>query len=244
MLELGNIPHVSYAARAANPAHKASSEATKPTPPGKIADDDAAAAVIRNQRYADAGKLQQDNRQTGLESSPDRSVKDIATRLRQRMAKSSQLAGEFANGRYSARKISQDTEIQAAEIRRTAEKSAYPIYSEVSELVVKLRDEIKAVNSFDGFLIGVHDGIEEFAKYTELDIKRIMEFVQNIAHPGPSPQTRESVLARSRKQALAASQCQANLGPERVLHLLKDGTEPDTVEVTAQTASMQESVKE
>lgn len=100
--------------------------------------------------------------------------------------------------------------------------------------MTKLREEIGAVNSFEGFLIGVHDEIEEFRKYLELDIKHIREFVQRIEHPTGSSQQHESWPARAGEDALAAWQSQANLEPDRVLALLKDATEQNTAEAGGQ----------
>jgi hypothetical protein len=59
MSELRNIPNVAYGAEATNPAHKGISDSIKAAAIIKIADDDAAAAVIRHAHRAEISNVQQ-----------------------------------------------------------------------------------------------------------------------------------------------------------------------------------------
>ena len=63
---------------------------------------------------------------------------------------------------YAAVEASENLQLQLQQTDDTAEEPRYPVYSDISELVTKLREEIGAVNSFDGFLLGVHERIKRF----------------------------------------------------------------------------------
>jgi hypothetical protein len=52
------------------------------------------------------------------------------------------------------------------DILPTSENSTFSVYSEPSEYVKWLRNEIKKINAYDGFLPGVHDKIDKFEKHT------------------------------------------------------------------------------
>ena len=138
---------------------------------------------------------------------------------------------------YAAVETSESLQLRLQQTDETAEEPRYPVYSDASELVMKLREEIGAVNSFEGFLIGVHNKIEEFQKYLELDIKNIRGFVDRVTSTMGSAQRSESPPARASEGALAAWQSQANLEPDRVLALLKDAAEQTTAAADGQVTA-------
>jgi hypothetical protein len=103
-----------------------------------------------------------------------------------------------------------------------SESSRQIVYSDPSKLQVKLADEINAINSFDGFLLGVHDKIEKFSRHTEFGLEQILEVEQHIAKLHETLELYKFTLKRIIAEALKALRCQGNLGPQRVLDLLRE----------------------
>jgi len=149
MLELGSIPHIGYGAHATKPTNNGSLDLTRPKAPDKIADDDAAVAVIRNSVRAEIANIQQDGLYPDAEPSPTQRTKDAAEGIRQKMAKLGELAEELASGRYSARHISESMETQVEAMSHAPQEPAHPVYSDPGALVEKIREAIKAINAFD-----------------------------------------------------------------------------------------------
>jgi len=108
------------------------------------------------------------------------------------------------------------------DVSPTFESSAFSVYSEAGEHVKWLRTEIKAINSYDGFLLGVHDKIEKFKKQTQFTLQQILDVEKHKAELYESLELYKFTLRRIRSENLKALRCQGNLGPQRVLHLLKD----------------------
>jgi hypothetical protein len=104
----------------------------------------------------------------------------------------------------------------------TSENTPFSVYSEPSEYVRWLRSEIEAINSFDGFLLGVHDKIEKFEKHTQFGLEQILDVEKHNAELYESLELYKFTLRRIQADALKALRCQGNLGPQRVLHLLKE----------------------
>lgn len=186
MLELGNVQHAAQGARVNIPAQNGNPDPTKEAALTKIADDDAAEAVIRHQFYAQ-------DVQNGHPADTPFSPSDPA---------------------------SNETETKATS--RTSESSQHSVYSDPSKLVSKLRKEIEAINSFDGFLIGVHDKIDEFSKHTEFSLDQVLDVEQRIAQLHEKLELSKFSLPRIKAEAFKVVRCQGNLGPMRALHLLRD----------------------
>jgi len=108
------------------------------------------------------------------------------------------------------------------DILPTSDSSTFSVYSEPSEYVKRLRSEIKAINSYDGFLLGVHDEIEKFTKHTQFGLEQILDVEKYKAELYESLELYKFTLRRIQADALKALRCQGNLGPQRVLHLLKE----------------------
>jgi len=187
MLELGNVQHATQGARVTNPAQNEIPAPTKEAATIKIADDDAAASVIRHRFYAQ--DVQQDGRPADTPFSP-------------------------------AQPTSNETGTKAAS--PTSESLPYSVYSDPSKLVTKLRKEIEAINSFDGFLIGVHDKIDEFSKHTEFSLDQVLDVEQRMAELHEKLELSKFSLPRVKAEAFKVLRCQGNLGPMRALHLLRD----------------------
>jgi len=104
----------------------------------------------------------------------------------------------------------------------TSESSPYSVYTDPGQLVTKLRKEIEAINSFDGFLIGVHDKIDEFSKHTEFSLDQVLDVEQRIAKLNQTLELSKFSLPRVKAEAFKVVRCQGNLGPARALLLLRD----------------------
>jgi len=102
------------------------------------------------------------------------------------------------------------------------ESSEYQVYSNPGKLQVKLADEIKAINAYDGFLLGVYDKIEKFSRHTEFGLEQVLDVEQRMGELYETLELYKFTLKQIRAEALDVLQCQGNLGPQRVLHLLKE----------------------
>jgi hypothetical protein len=186
MLELGNVQHAAQGARVTIPAQNENPAPTQEAATIKIADDDAAAVVIRHRFYA---QDVQDGRPADTPFSP-------------------------------AQPTSNETGTKATS--PMSESSPYSVYTDPGKLVSRLRKEIKAINSFDGFLIGVHDKIDEFSKHTEFSLDQVLDVEQRMAELHEKLELSKFSLPRVKAEAFKVLRCQGNLGPMRALHLLRD----------------------
>jgi len=184
---LGNVQYAAQDTRALTPPRSELPGPSQQKATIKIADDDAAAAVICNPWHIQ--NIRQDNEYTDTTFSTHR---QIGTKARIR-----------ANPANS-------------------ESSRFVIYSEPGKLRLRLAEEIKAIDAFDGFQLGVHDYIEKFPKNSEYDLKQILDVEKRIAEAHETLELYKFTLRRVRDEALKALRCQGNLGPQRVLLLLKD----------------------
>jgi len=187
MHELGNVQHAAQDMRAFKPARHEMPDPKKETATIKIADDDAAAAVIRNPWHTQ--DVQQDYQHTDALFSASRPTK---------------------------------TESRTKAIPATSDSSRYHVYAEPSKLRVKLANEIRAINAFDGFLLGVHDKIEKFPRHSRFGLEQVLDVEQYKVKLYKALELYKFTLIRIRAEAIKALQCQGNLGPQRVLRLLKD----------------------
>jgi hypothetical protein len=153
----------------------------------KIADDDAAAAVIGYPWHTQDD--QQDNQYTDALFSANRPAKNHPR----------------------------------AKVSNTASEILKPVvYSDPSKLRVKLADEINAINSFDGFLLGVHNKIEKLPRHSRFGLAQVLDVEQYKLQFYKALELYKFTLIRIKTEAIKALQGQGNLGPQRVLHLLKD----------------------
>lgn len=114
------------------------------------------------------------------------------------------------------------SETQTIESGQAVKNPRHIIYTEVSEQLAKLRREIEAINSFGGFLLGVHDKIQEFKENAEFSLRQVLDVEKHMAELNMTLEIGQFSLARVKEQALKVLRCQENLEPDRVLHLLKD----------------------
>lgn len=184
MHELGNVQHAAQGTRALKPPRNEMPDPIQEKATIKIADNDAAVAVIRNPWHTQ--NVQQDSRNTNAFLSTG---------------------------------------------QPTSESSTFSIYSDPSELVAWLRDEIKAINSFDGFMLGVHDQIEKFSRHTQFGLEQVLDVEQHQAKLYESLELYKFTLKQMKAEALKTLRCQGNLGPQRVLQFLRESiSKPKTTE--------------
>jgi len=138
-----------------------------------------------------------------------------------RHTQSIQLDSEYTYAQFSA-SLPIDAKDRTRAKMVSSESSRYHVYSEPGELRLKLADEIKAINSFDGFLLGVHDKIEKFPRRSQFDLKQILDIEKHTAELYETLELYKFTLRRIRAEAFKALRCQGNLGPQRALDLLKD----------------------
>lgn len=187
MHELGNVQYAAQGTRALTPPRNELPGPSQKKAKIKIADDDAAAAVIRNPWYIQ--DIQQDN--------------------------------EYTDALFSAsRQI--ETKARAKANPANSESSRFVVYSEPSKLRLKLAEEIREIDAFDGFQLGVHDNIEKFPKNSEFVLKQVLDVEKRMTKAHENLELYKFTLKRIRSEALKALRCQGNLGPQRVLRLLKD----------------------
>ncbi len=187
MHELGNVQHAAQGMRACKLSRHEMPDAIKETATNKIADDDAAAAVIRKRWHT------QDIRQNN----------------------------QYTDALFSANRPTK-TESRTKATKATSGGSKFHVYSEPSKLRVKLANEIKAINAFDGFLLGVHDKIDKFPRHSWFGLEQILDVEDYKLKLFKALELYVFTLIRIKTKAYKALRCQGNLGPQRVLYLLKD----------------------
>jgi len=114
------------------------------------------------------------------------------------------------------------TESQTKANPADTESPTLVVYSDPSELRLKIADEIKAVNAFDGFLLGVHKKIEKFAKKSEFSLQQVLDVEKRMAEDHETLELYRLTLRWGREEALKALRCQGNAGPQRALRLLRE----------------------
>jgi hypothetical protein len=117
------------------------------------------------------------------------------------------------------------TESQIKANPANSESPTFVVYSNPSKLRLKIADEIKAINSFDGFLLGVHEKIEKFAKKSEFSLQQVLDVEKRMAEDHETLELYRFTLKRVREEAIRALRCQENIGPQRALRLLSESIE-------------------
>ncbi|MHC4508395.1 MAG: hypothetical protein ACYTAO_05470 [Planctomycetota bacterium] len=220
MLELGNLLSVFGGAHAANTTEKRISSSTEPTRTRTVPDDDAAVADIRH-----AGRLpqvQQDGQDSRDQLAMSLSIEEVMAAIRRRLDKFRELIEGIRTGRLSAGNLSEELGGAGEGIRGGAATSQNRVFSDVSELLAHLREEISEIQSFEGFLLGVHEKIEEFRPQAEFDLDQLRDVEEHMAEVNSDLELGIFSLARVTEKALRALRCQENLESERALKLLED----------------------
>ncbi len=219
MLELGNVANTLSGGQALNPRQSVTSESAKLTSRTAVPADEAAVAVIRNSLTAQ--DTQQDGSNADAQPLRSQSIQEIAAVIHEKVEEFKELLDGITTGRFSAHSLSDNLETQAAQIRHN-KTSASRVYSDVSKLLDRFREEVYQIRSFKGFLIGVHEKIEQFSNQAEFKLKQVSDVADHMVDVNENLELGIFTLTRVRENALKALRCQESPEPQRVLALLKD----------------------
>jgi predicted nucleic acid-binding Zn-ribbon protein len=223
MLEPGNISDVN-SARLTSATYNGTSDSPKPAVTTKIeiADDDAAAAVIQNAHRAGISNVQQKIDNNNIGSASAQTMKDALVATRERLAKLNELVKLLSGGRFSAGALTKQ-ETNTKLIKFEDEDSRAKVYNESSKLLQDIREAMEEIRSFDGFLLGVHDKIEEFKEQTEFSAEQIQDIQKNMTELNTSLEIGIFSLTRVHEEMLKELRGQEEgLDENKALQLLKD----------------------
>lgn len=220
MFELGNVQNNPYSLHADYTKQNWISNLQKTKSSIKIANNDKSGITFKNSLGTETANNQYNGQNNYYLFSSDNSLKDTITGFRERVTAFRLLSDEIADSRPSTTSIIKDLRAHTEEIMKAAESSRYTIYTDVGEMLKKFRKEIEAIDSFEGFLLGVHDKIVEFTKNTEFNLNQILEMERKIAEQNENSELGKFSLSRIRQEALKALRCQANVNPNKALKLL------------------------
>ena len=94
-------------------------------------------------------------------------------------------------------------------------------HTDVGQLLTTFTEELEQINAFDGFLLGVHEKIEQFTTPAEFGLNQVEDVEQNMTETNAKLELGLFSLARVREQAMRTLRCQ-DLEPGRVLFLLQN----------------------
>ena len=199
---------------------------TKVKGSGKIADDDAAAAIINNLLRAGAANnpVKSNNNLTITSVIRESSLrlKQLAKKLEGRLR---ELGDEIESFKDNGLLERLKKEIEAFKGGGALEriKREMETLKDGNNDLEGLKKEIESIKDFQGFLLSVHEKIDEVTKYVQSHLEQIpdVEMDENL-------ELGKLTIARMKKEALRALRGQANLDHERVLRFLKNATQADT----------------
>ncbi|MBW8003250.1 MAG: hypothetical protein FVQ80_14735 [Planctomycetes bacterium] len=84
-----------------------------------------------------------------------------------------------------------------------------------------IREAIKAIKDYDGFMIGIHDKIEEYSSQMQFQIEDILKVEEQISQLNDMLELSAFTIRRVRQDAAKALRGQANIEPEKALALLQ-----------------------
>jgi hypothetical protein len=224
MFELGNPLSISGGVRAAGATRIGPKS---PTLARTVASDDGVAVVIRNPLYAK--QTHPDTQDSERNPFLNLSIEDTLAAVQKKVAELKQLAKDIRNGRFSARQTGDKHEENAEVIKNNTDLTEKRVYSDVSKLLARFKEEIEEIKSFDGFLLGVPDKIERFSPPAEFDLDQVQDVMQHMAEVTSKLELGVFSLARVREKALKALRCKDEPQPDRVLKLLEDDTKKSKI---------------
>jgi methyl-accepting chemotaxis protein len=221
MLELGNIANTLSGGSVLIPRRRAVPESASVASPPAVPGNPAAAVVIQNPLSAQEPQKQPAK---GELSPTSQAIEEMAAAIREKLEKFEELVEGISNGHFSAKNLSEDMKGQAEQIRDN-KISVSHVYSDASELLDRFREKINEIRSFDGFLIGVHEKIEQFRHPAEFELSQVGDVAEHMTDVNADLELGVFSLAHVRQEAVKALRCQASPEPQRVLSLLEDNAQ-------------------
>jgi hypothetical protein len=231
MIEVSaNVPGAGSNAHVIDATGNGAHNSTKATVFGKIADDDAAAAIINNLVSAGAANNPLNSKNyltiTSIISENLLHLKQLAKKLEGRLRELGGNADGFKGSGVLERLKEQIEVFTAGGVLDNLKKEIEALKSSNSGLE-NLKKEIEAILAFEESLLDVHEKIDEFTKYVEFRLAQLPgnELNENL-------ELGKFTISRMKEEALRAMRGQAHLDPERVLSFLKNAVKEETDQST------------
>ena len=247
MGELGKISGVVHSGAAAiGPAQYAASGLARTSATG-IAGNDAGAATIRSAARTQTAGVRQDIGGADIVAPWAEMMRDFVQAVREKVAELTELLEQIATGRFSSGNLAKNLQEQAEAIGNTLDAfwedvmvtsisatgtpspsagSGPRVHTDAGQLLTTFQEELEQINAFDGFLLGVHEKIEQFKTPAEFGLNQVEDVEQNMTETNAKLDLGIFSLARVREQAMRTLRCQ-DLEPGRVLFLLQDPLRAD-----------------
>ncbi|MCP4610887.1 MAG: hypothetical protein GY845_19440 [Planctomycetes bacterium] len=192
----------------------------------KIADDDAAAAIINNlvRTGAENNPINSNNNLTITSIIRENSLhlKQLAKQLEGRLRELGDEVESFKDNGLLERLKKEIEAFKGGGALERIKREMETLEDDNNDLE-GLKKEIESIRDFQGFLLSVHEKIDEVTKYVQSHLEHIpdVEMDENL-------ELGKLTIARMKEEALRALQDQANLDHERFLHFLKNETQAET----------------
>lgn len=96
------------------------------------------------------------------------------------------------------------------------------LFAEPNSILEKIRREIKAINEFDWFLLGIRERIEEVTTNIQFGLEDILKVESNMADLNSTLELGIFTMQRIMDEAAKALRAQANVEPSKALQLLRE----------------------
>lgn len=164
------------------------------------------------------------------------SLEDVLASIVEKAAKMKKLDLEITSGGYSDSELAKEQRAAVGELKNDVE-GLESVYSSVSDMLANFKKKLAAIISTETFLLGEQERVEEVTTNVEYEPGDISSVAENIANLNSALELGIFSVSRIREEAQKALRAQANLEPDRVLHLLKGVIEQGTAESMEQAAT-------
>jgi hypothetical protein len=231
MIEVSaNVPDAGSNTHVIDATGNGAHNSAKATASIKIADDDAAAAIINNLLRAGAANnplnSNKDITIIGIIKENLLSLKQLAKKLEGRLRELGNNADDFTSSGVLERLKEQIEVFTAGGVLENLKKEIEALKSSNNGLE-NLKKEIEAILAFEESLLGVHEKIDKLTKYVEFRLEQLPGNEEN-----NNLEISKLTISRMRQEALRAMRGQAHLDPERVLSFLKNAVKGETDQST------------
>ena len=148
------------------------------------------------------------------------SLEDVLASIVEKVAKMKKLDLEITSGGYSDSELAKEQKAAVGELKNDVE-GLENVYSSVGDMLASFKKELAAIISTEKFLLGVQERVEEVTTNMEYELGDISSVAEHMANLNMALELGVFSVSRIRENAQKALRTQANLEPDRVLHLLK-----------------------